>query len=67
MKKRVDENRRRYVRAEEEIEFLKAEIEILNDIIDNNRFAISEDDKHRDLLNQLYQKGIINEERNFIE
>ena len=42
MKKKVDDNRGRYVRAEEEIELSKEEIEKLNDEIENNnRFTIS--------------------------
>ena len=58
IKKKVDENRRRYVRAEEKIEFLKVEIEKFNDQINNSRFSISEDDKHRDLLNKFFRKEL---------
>ena len=34
MKKRADENKRRYIKAEEQVEFLKWEIEKLQDEID---------------------------------
>ena len=58
IKKKVDENRRRYVRAEEKIEFIKVEIEKFNDQIKNSKFSISEDDKHRDLLNKFLRKEL---------
>ena len=67
MKKRADENKRRYIKAEEQVEFLKWEIEKLQDEIDKNSLVIKEDEKHRDLLNELYHKGIIDEDGNFIE
>ena len=67
MKKRADENKRRYIKAEEQVEFLKWEIEKLQDEIDKNSLVIKEDEKHRDLLNEFYHKGIIDEDGNFIE
>ena len=49
------------------VEFLKAEIEKLNDEIDKNKLILKEDEKHRDLLNELFHKGIIDEDGNFVE
>ena len=47
MKKTIAESKRRCRRAEE-FEFLKGEIEKLNDDIDKNKLVISENEKHRD-------------------
>ena len=66
MKKKVDEHKERCIRAEE-VEFLKGQIEKLSDEVEKNKLIIKEDDKHRDLLNELYHKGIIDEDENFIE
>ena len=63
----TESNKRRYVRAEEEVEFLKGEIEKLNDEIDKSKLILKEYGKHRDLLNELYHKGIIDEDGNFVD
>ena len=67
MRNIAESNRNRYIRAEEEVEFLKGQIEKLNDEIDKSRQILKEDEKHRDLLNELFHKGIIDEDGNFVD
>ena len=59
--------KKRCIRAEEEVELLKGEIKKYPEEIDQNRNIKKEDKKHIDLLNELYHKGIIDEDKNFIE
>ena len=59
--------KKRCIRAEEEVELLKGKIKKHAEEIDQNKNIKKEDNKHIDLLNKLYHKRIIDEDKNFIE
>ena len=66
MRNIAESNRNRY-KSWRRCEFLKEQIEKLNDEIDKSRQILKEDEKHRDLLNDLFHKGIIDEDGNFVD
>ena len=59
-KLRVDE-------IEDENESLKREIEKLEIELDQKKRELNEDDKNRNLLNNLFEKGIIDQDGNILE
>ena len=67
LKKISERNQQRYNQMWEENEYLKAEIEKLGDEIDRKRNKSKDDEKNRELLSDLYEKGIIDENGNIIE
>ena len=67
LKKTIEKNKERYNQVWEENEYLKAEIEKLGDELDRNRKEFDKNDQNRELLSDLYEKGIIDEEGKIIQ
>ena len=57
----------KYIAAESENEYLKEKIEKLQLELENRKNEEQEDNKNRKLLNELYEKDIINESGNIIK
>ena len=53
--------------AEDEIEKLRKEISLLQSEIDQRDCYEKEEEKHRQLLSDLYEKGIIDEDGNYVD
>ena len=49
-----------------ENEFLKNEIEKLEEELSKKKDELKEDDKNRELLNSLYSQGVIDEDGNIL-
>ena len=67
LKKIAKKTKSKYPAAESENEYLKEEIEKLQQELENWKNEEQEDNKNRELLNELYEKGIIDESGNIIE
>ena len=67
LKKTIEKSKERYNQVWEENEYLKAEIEKLGDELDRNRKEFDKNDQNRELLSDLYEKGIIDEEGKIIQ
>ena len=57
----------KYIAAESENEYLKEKIEKLQLELENRKNEEQEDNKNRKLLNELYEKDIIDESGNIIK
>ena len=62
MRKIADKHKQRYSDMWEENDYLKAEIEKLGEELERRRNYVHDDDKNRELLSDLYEKGVIDEE-----
>ena len=67
LKNSIEKSRERYNEAWEENEYLKAEIEKLGEELDRNRNEYKKDDRNRELLGELFEKGIIDEDGNILQ
>ena len=67
LKKISEKNRQRYNQMCEENDYLKAEIEKFAEELDRKRDEAQDENKNKELLSDLYEKGIIDEEGNIIE
>ena len=67
LKKTIEKSKERYYQMWEENEYLKAEIKKLGDELDRNRKEFDKNDQNRELLSDLYEKGIIDEEGKIIQ
>ena len=67
LKKTIEKSKERYNQVWEENEYLKAEIEKLGDELDRNSKEFDKNDQNRELLSDLYEKGIIDEEGKIIQ
>ena len=67
LKKTIEKSKERYNQVWEENEYLKAKIEKLGDELDRNRKEFDKNDQNRELLSDLYEKGIIDEEGKIIQ
>ena len=67
LKKIAEKNRQRYNQMCEENDYLKSEIEKLAEELDRKSDEAQDENKNRELLSDLYEKGIIDEEGNIIE
>ena len=67
LKKTIEKSKERYNQVWEENEYLKTKIEKLGDELDRNRKEFDKNDQNRELLSDLYEKGIIDEEGKIIQ
>ena len=67
LKKIADNHKQRYNEIWEENDYLKGEIEKLGDELERRRNEMLDEDKNRELLSELYEKGVIDEDGNIIQ
>ena len=67
LKDKLSEKEKEIVKSDELINLLKNEVKDLKNQLTSNKEESKEHDKYADLLNNLYQKGIIDAEGNFLE
>ena len=67
MKKIADKHKQRYSEMWEENDYLKAKIEKLGEELERRRNDVHDDNKNRELLSELHEKGVIDEEGNIIQ
>ena len=67
IKKIADEHKRKYEAMLNENEYLKSEIERIEDELEKRKSDLNENDRNRDLSSELYEKGVIDEDGNIIQ
>ena len=67
LKRIAEENTQKYNDTKEQNKLLKKEIDELQDQLKNKQEELKEDAKNRELLNDLYSRGIIDEDGTILQ